>query len=248
MTPTMISPYCYRVGEAISAMDSYFKQYAATHPDSKQDLRRMVQNYQREQGLDPDKPLQLKFLSQESFLFLIREVQYFLAEVNIDLQLETTSNEKEVFKQLHSTWKNKNDQPWDMLIWGNFDWYKHPWANFFVFKSFDSWSSMPFNNKLNSLTNRLTQISPDSADYIPLMTEFIRTAYEGNYMLFLPGPNNVYAVNKEVVFNPGRSAFVYLNDLEVTDLHWSLRNSGVYPKSRQRPLAINRQNFNRGQP
>jgi peptide/nickel transport system substrate-binding protein len=60
-------------------------------------------------------------------------------------------------------------------------------------------------------------------------------------MVFLPTPNNIYAVNKEVAFRPGSSAFVYLRDLEVTDLHWSLRGADPYPPERQAPLQIGRQ-------
>jgi len=48
-------------------------------------------------------------------------------------------------------------------------------------------------------------------------------------------------VNKEVVFNPGRSAFVYLRELEVTDKHWSVRTSQAYPVQRKQPLKVNRQ-------
>ncbi len=67
-------------------------------------------------------------------------------------------------------------------------------------------------------------------------------------MVFLPNPNNVYAVNKEVVFNPGRSAFVYLRDLQVTDQHWSLRGNHAYPAERQKPLRINRQYIEESSP
>jgi hypothetical protein len=85
--------------------------------------------------------------------------------------------------------------------------------------------------------------NPQSDDYVPVLAKFIRHVYEHNYMVFLPTPHNVYAVNKEVVFNPGRSAYVYLRDLEVTDLHWSLRGDAPDPEARKRPLKILRCNF-----
>jgi hypothetical protein len=81
----------------------------------------------------------------------------------------------------------------------------------------------------------------ESDDYVPLIADFIRYVYEKNYMVFLPSPNNVYAVNKEVVFTPGHSAFLYLRDLQVTDQHWSMRGDQAYPAERQRPLRVNRQ-------
>jgi peptide/nickel transport system substrate-binding protein len=67
-------------------------------------------------------------------------------------------------------------------------------------------------------------------------------------MVFLTSPNNVYAFNKDVVFNPGRSAFIYLRDLEVTDKHWSVRTKKVYPLARQQPLKVNRQRLQESTP
>ena len=79
-----------------------------------------------------------------------------------------------------------------------------------------------------------------SSDYQPFLAEFIRHVHARNYMVFLPTPNSVYAVNKEVVFQPGQSAFVYLRDIEVTDWHWSVRGNKALPKHRREPLMIHR--------
>ncbi len=131
---------------------------------------------------------------------------------------------------------------------GNYDWYKHPWAAFFVYLPGTSWSTIPPDAELVDLTERLLSTNVVSDEYVPLLAEFIRYVYEHNYMVFLPNPNNVYAVNKEVLFNPGRSAFVYLRDLQVTDQHWSLRGSHGYPEGRQKPLRINRQDIEESSP
>lgn len=243
LSPTMVSPNFYRVREAIDSLEDYFIQQAKTHDDSIENLRLTVKNYQLEQGLDPKKPLQLTLLAQESFLFLIRDIQYFLKQVNIELKADVVSSEKHVFRQLLRTWNNQNDQPWDLLLWGNYDWYKHPWAAFFVYKPFYAWSTIPPNATLEGFTDRLLQLNVESDRYVPLLADFIRHVYEKNYMVFLPTPNNVYAVNKEVFFNPGRSAYIYLRDLEVTGHHWSVRGDQAYPKERKKPLHINRQNF-----
>ena len=116
---------------------------------------------------------------------------------------------------------------------------KHPWSAFFVYVPGSSWSTLPANETLDNYTDSLLRSNPDSADYVPLVADFIRHIYENNYMVFLPNPHNVYAVNKEVVFNPGRSAFVYLRDIEVTDYHWSLRKDEIYPQDRRDPVRIN---------
>ena len=243
LSPTMESPNFYRVAEAIDSLDGFFSDHSQSHGVSTPQLRTIVQRYQRENDLDPDQPLRLTLLAQESFLFLIRDIQYFLEQVNIDLHAEIVTSEKQVFRQLFDTLEDANEQPWDLLLWGNYDWYKHPWAAFFVYLPGTSWSTIPDDPQLVDLTERLLRSSVMSEGYVPLLAEFIRYVYEQNYMVFLPSPNNVYAVNKEVVFTPGRSAFVYLRDLQVTDQHWSLRGAQPYPATRQRPVRISRQSL-----
>ena len=174
-------------------------------------------------------------------MFLVRDIRHFLSEVNIDLHPRVLDSEKLVFRQLFDTVENRNELYWDLLLWGNHDWYKHPWSAFFVYVPGTSWSTLPENDVLRDYTDRLLRSNMESGQYITLIAEFIRHIYENNYMVFLPSPNNVYAVNKEVVFNPGRSAFLYLRDLQVTDKHWSLRGDQPYPEQRKRPVRINYQ-------
>ncbi len=243
MSPTTVSPNFYRVAEAIRSLDDYFAEYRASRDFSAGALRALVRDFQKDNGLDPEKPLELTLLVQESFLFLTRDIQYFLEQVNIDLRAEVVASEKQVFRQLFDTRNDTNEIAWDLLLWGNFDWYKHPWTAFFVYLPRTSWSTIPDNPELVELTQRLLRTDVESDQYVPLLAEFIRYVYERNYMVFLPNPNNVYAVNKEVSFQPGRSAFVYLRDLEVTDLHWSLRGGAPYPPERKSPLQISRENI-----
>ncbi|MEH6636692.1 MAG: ABC transporter substrate-binding protein [Halioglobus sp.] len=241
LSPTMVSPNFPQVSAAIELLGDYFTQYAVTHDSSIVHLRQLVHEYQRESGLNTNQPLPLTLLVQESFMFLVRDIQYFLGQVNIDLKAQVLDGEKQVFRQLFATVEDNNDLPWDLLLWGNYDWYKHPWSAFFVYVPGSSWSTIPPDQVLVEYTDGLLASNLDSDQYVPLIAELIRYIYENNYMVFLPSPNNVYAVNKEVVFNPGRSAFVYLRDLEVTDKHWSVRTSQAYPMQRKQPLKVNRQ-------
>jgi peptide/nickel transport system substrate-binding protein len=242
-SPTIASPNYFRLQEAIRSLDLYFSEYAQAHDSSVEGLRAMVQEYQRENNLNAEKPLKLTLLVQESFLFLIRDIQYSVSQVNIELKAEVRATEKLVFRQLFDTAINENQQPWDLLLWGNYDWYKHPWAAYFVCVSGSSWSTIPPDPQLVDLTDRLVRTNVTSDEYVPMLAEFIRYVFERNYMVFLPSPNNIYAVNKEVVFTPGRSAFIYLRDLQVTDHHWSLRGDQPYPAARQRPYRISRQSI-----
>ena len=241
LSPTMVSPNFPQVSAAIELLEDYFVQYAATNDSSIAQLRQLVHEYQLENGLNADEPLSLTLLVQESFMFLVRDIQYFLAQVNIDLKAQVVDGEKQVFRQLFATVEDKNTLSWDLLLWGNYDWYKHPWSAFFVYVPGSSWSTIPLDQALVDYTDGLLGSNPGSDQYVPLIAELVRYIYEKNYMVFLPSPNNVYAVNKEVVFNPGRSAFVYLRDLEVTGKHWSVRKERAYPSTRMQPLKVNRQ-------
>ena len=241
LSPTMVSPNFPQVTAAIDLLDDYFVQYAKTHDNSIAQLRQLVKEYQLENGLNADEPLVLTLLVQESFMFLVRDIQYFLGQVNIDLKAQVLDGEKQVFRQLFATVEDKNELSWDLLLWGNYDWYKHPWSAFFVYVSGSSWSTIPVDQVLVDYTDGILASNLDSDRYVPLIAELIRYIYEKNYMVFLPSPNNVYAVNKEAVFNPGRSAFVYLRDLEVTEQHWSVREQRAYPAARMQPLKVNRQ-------
>ena len=239
-SPTMVSANFPGVSDAIRSLKGFFSDYAHERDFSTEQLREMVRAYQREKGLDPEQPLRLTLVAQESFLFLIRDIQYFLAQVHIDLEAKIVDSEKKVFRQLFDTLEDANVIPWDLLLWGNYDWYKHPLTALFVYQSGTSWSTVRPDARLAKLIDRINETGTDSDAYVPLLADFIRYVYERNYMVFLPNPNNVYAVNKEVVFNPGRSAFVYLRDLQVTDHHWSLRGDTPYPAERKRPLGITR--------
>lgn len=243
LSPTMVSPNFPRVASALSALQNYFDQSIQPSMDNTAGLRQQVYDYQKERGLDPGAPLQLTLLVQESFMFLVRDIQYFLKQVNIDLQTVVLAGEKQVFRELFATAEGNNEQAWDLLLWGNYDWYRHPWSAFFVYVPGTAWSTLPPDPMLLDYTDRLLRMNIDSDKYVPLIADLIRYVYEKNYMVFLPSPNNVYAVNKEVVFNPGNSAFLYLRDVQVTDQHWSLRGDRGYAAERKRPLRVNRQNF-----
>lgn len=240
LSPTTVSPNFYRVDAAIASLEGYFADETARQNLSVSHLRSLVQEYQKENGLDPEQPLALTLFAQESFLFLIRDIQYFLSQINIELRAEITDSERQVFRELHDTQHLENAQPWDLLLWGNYDWYKHPWTAFFVYQPGTAWSTLLPDATLVDLTGRLLSTSVDSDAYVPLLAEFIRYVYERNYMVFLPTPHSVYAVNKEVVYRPGRSAFVYLRDLQVTDEHWSVRGDRPYPEERTRPVRTTR--------
>lgn len=248
LSPAMISPNYYKVDKAFANLKGFFEfEKFKLQTDSKLEvLKSIVASYQRENGLDSAKALEIKMLVQESFVFLARDIQFFLSRVNIDLKLDVVTDEKSVFKQLFRTHKSENDKDWDILIWANFDWFRHPWAAFFVYSTENAWSTIPKNAQLIEMCDQLLKIDEDSEEYTPLISSFIKYVYRNNYMLFLPSPHMVYAVNKEVVFHPRTSPIVPLWELEVTDMHWSLRGDEEYPEKYKVAYEVQRENFQEG--
>lgn len=240
LSPTMVSPNYYKASDAIELLGNYFENFEKENDLSIKALKTIVQDYQVARGKKPNEPLEFTLLVQEDFLFIVREIQHFLTQVNISVDLDIVPTEQDVFHQLHGTWENTNEKKWDFLLWGNYDWYKHPWATFFVYAGFNSWSTIPSDKTLQAYSAKISSINTESNQYVPYLAEYIQYLHENNFMVFLPTPNNVYTVNKEVFFNPGSSAFVSIRDLQVTKNHWSLRDDSVYPEKKKRPLVINR--------
>jgi len=54
-------------------------------------------------------------------------------------------------------------------------------------------------------------------------------------MLFVPSPNIVLAVNKEVFYEPISVAIMPLWRTKISKYHWSVRK-GPYPLERQKPM------------
>ncbi len=245
LTPTTISPHFYKMDKILKRLEPFLKKEKEKFKNiNKNDyLKKIVTDYQIENNMDSKKPLEIKVLTSESFLFLMKEIKYFLEQININLKIDVVQEENKIFKELLTTYNNKNEKHWDILIWANFDWFKHPYATLFVYYTNIAWSPIPFEDKLHNMINKLFVVDVESDEYISLIANIMKKSYLNNYMLFLPSPNIVYAVNKEVVFHPRPSAFIPLWELEVTDLHWSLRKDKEYPEELKKPYEIIRKNF-----
>ncbi len=243
LSPTMVSPNFYRLDKAIASLDDYLNESSKGKSNNLDSMRAVVANYQKAQGLDANEKLQLTVLAQESFHFLIKDIAYFLQQVNIELSVEILPTEEEVFQQLHVTWNNQNSKHWDLLLWGNTDWYKHPWSAFFVYMPSYAWSTIPADPLLEQYIEKLFKAGMESQEYVKVAADIIRHVHENNLMVFLPTPNNVFAINKEVHFNPGSSAFVYLRELQVTQYHWSIRGDTPLPEERKQAMQITKRSF-----
>jgi len=236
-SPTMVSPNFYGVRQASSHLQPYSLIESPLSSNLREDLINTIKKYQVKYGMDPDLKLQLKFLVQESFLFLIKDIKYFLEQIHIELELEIVAAEKDIFNQLFSTKGSLNEPNYDFLIWGNYDWIRHPWAALFVYRPSSVWSTIGSDDLLENYISLLFKTAIDEPEYIPLLRSMIEHVYYQSYMLFLPSPNKVLALNKEVYYKPRPSAFIPLWEIEVSDNHWSVRK-GDYPVELKKPVEI----------
>jgi ABC-type transport system substrate-binding protein len=236
-SPTMVSPNFYGVRQASRHLQPYSLIQSPLSSDVRKKLINTIKKYQVKYGMDPEKKLQLKFLVQESFLFLIKDIKYFLEQIHIELELEIVAEEKNIFSQLLSTRDGLNTSKYDFLIWGNYDWIRHPWTALFVYRPSSTWSTIGHDDSLETYISLLFQTAIDEPEYIPLMKTIIEYVYHQSYMIFLPSPNKVLALNKEVYFQPRPSAFLPLWEIEVSDNHWSVRQ-GNYPIELKIPVEI----------
>lgn len=202
------------------------------------------------QTVDPNSPseqarlrsilqgLKLKVLTQERFLFLWRGIEYQLAKVGVELDFNITTTETLIFRELLSTNARQNQIDWDLLIWGNDDWFFfHPWTAFFVYRTHNVWSTLLPDKIMDNYIEEMFKMAVHEPGYMDIVQNIIQRAHEQAYMLFVPTPNKVFAVNKEVIFTPYKMASMPLWEIELTNEHPSIRR-GEYREDLKQPFDI----------
>lgn len=201
---------------------------------------------------DPDEPqtrqrltevlsgLTLRVLTQDRFMPLWRGIETDLAKVGVHLDITQTTDEKVIFSTLLTTNARKNAKDWDLLIWGNDDWFfNHPWTAFFVYRTTNVWSTVFPDPTMDGYIEEMFGAEAGTTEFTQVCEKIMRRAYDNAYMLYVPTPNKVFAVNKEVLFHPYKMACIPLWKIQVTDQHWSVR-VGPYPQRLQQSVQITR--------
>ena len=184
--------------------------------------------------------LKLTVLTQDRYRPLWRGIETHLNKVGVTLEIEFTTSEKEIFGPLLKTNAGENLKHWDLLIWGNDDWYfNHPFTVFFVFRTHNVWSTIFPDPTMDGYIEDMFRTSVSAPEFVWVCEKIMHRAYDESYMLFVPTPNKVFAVNKEVIFQPYKMACIPLWKIQVTDQHWSVR-AGSYPTELKRPVEIKR--------
>ncbi len=217
--PTTASVHYEMVSNAIGDMSYHGKNLSKTEQEK---IKKILNG------------LSLKVITQDRFMFLWKGIEYQLKKYGVKLIFHTTTNEKDVYNALLENRKNPKD--WDLLTWGNDDWYgKHPWTVFFSYRTSSDWSAIDNDEILQEYIQNLFASEEGSSEFKASIKNIIKRVYEKAYMLFVPSVNAVYAVNKEVDFTPYSLATMPLWKSKITKYHRSVFKSN-YPNSRQNPM------------
>lgn len=208
--PTLASPNFPGVDKVSQSLKAYSE---VEHPrEIREELTRILSG------------LKLKVLTQERFMFLWQSIDRNLRKVGVELEFEVTQNEPVIFEQLLSTNGGNNTKDWDFLVWGDDDWYfNHPWSAFFVYQTDSVWSTISPDPTMNQYLAQMFEEIPNTPSFTRSVRKIMQRAYDEAYMLFVPAPNKVMAVNEAVFFEPLKMASMPLWNLDVSDQHWSVR-------------------------
>lgn len=236
LSPTQASPYFPGVREVAKSLRPYSEVEVPDSPTKRRELRTILNG------------LKLKVLTQDRFLALWRGIETHLRQVGVTLDIVVTPSEKEIFGPLLKTNAGENEVSWDLLVWGNDDWFfNHPFTAFFVYRTDNVWSTIYPDPIMDGYIGEMFRASVNDPEFVEISRKIMQRAYDEAYMLFVPTPNKVFAVNKEVVFQPYKMACIPLWKIQVTDQHWSLRQ-GSYPTELTKPVQIARTNDDKRNP
>lgn len=181
------------------------------------------------------KGLHLKVMTMERFMFLWKGIEYQLKQYGVTLEYTITSSEKDIYGQLLTN--RKDPKEWDILTWGNDDWCSnHPWTTLFAYRTSDKWSSIDRDDMMQAYIEHFFDVDFQSNSFDAIVNKMVRRIYDEAYMLFVPSPNIVLAVNKEIHYEPSSVLLMPLWKAKLTRFHWSIRKGAPYPKERHAPM------------
>lgn len=185
--------------------------------------------------------LELEIFTQDRFLFLLKGIEFQLKKYGVKFAYKITTSEKDIYKQLLNTNKNKNTQKWDILVWGDDDWYyQNPWTVFFIYENGSPWSTIPEDKKMQKYINRYFITKQNSNEFKDVVKDILFQARKKAYTLRVPSLNKVIAVNKEVIYKPYQGGIIPLWEIEISNNHWSVRERKEYPENLKKAIKPKR--------
>ena len=222
LAPTEASVNYRSVKRATEHLQTWGER-ARQNPEEEKELKKILNG------------LELDVITMDRFMFLWRGIEHQLKQYGVTLRYTTTPNEKEIYEQLLTN--RASPKTWDILTWGNDDWSSNnPWTAFFAYRISDKWSAIDKDDVMQEYIERFFDLEFQSEAFDEVVSKIVKRAYEKAYMLFVPSPNIVLAVNKEVRYEPSSVLMMPLWKAKLTKYHWSIRNNTQYPKEREAPM------------
>lgn len=188
--------------------------------------------------------LTLEIFLQDRFLFLIKGIEYQLKEYGVKINYKITTSEKDIYSQLLTTSSNKNTLKWDLLVWGDDDWYyENPWTVFFIYENNSVWSTIPKDDLMQQYIQNFFVTKINTKEYKDVVKNILFRAKDMAYTLAVPSVNKVFAVNKELIFKPYKGGIIPLWQIEISKNHWSIREDKEYKKELRKPIKLERINY-----
>lgn len=187
--------------------------------------------------------LELNIFTQDRFMFLLKGIEFQLKKYGVVFNYTITNSEKDIYKQLLSTNTNKNTQNWDLLVWGDDDWYyQNPWTLFFIYETSGAWSTIGKDDLMQEYIKQYFVSKIGTQEYENVTKDILFRARDMAYTLRVPSLNKVIAVNKEVIYKPYQGGIIPLWEIEITNNHWSLRDNPIYDESLKKSIKPKRIN------
>ncbi len=174
-------------------------------------------------------------------MFLFKGIEFQLKKYGVNFEYVVTNSEKDIYKQLLTTSSNKNTKEWDLLIWGDDDWYyQNPWTVFFIYEIGSAWSTIPKDDTMKAYIENYFLTKTGTLEYKELVKNILHRARQKAYTLRVPSLNKVIAVNKEVIYKPYEGGIIPLWEIELSKDHWSVRGKKEYKKELQEAVKPER--------
>lgn len=188
--------------------------------------------------------LTLNVFTQDRFMFLWKGIEFQLKQYGVKLNYQITTSEKDIYQQLLTTKDSKNSFAWDMLTWGDDDWYyQNPWTVFFIYENGSPWSTIEDDKVMGEYIKEFFETKTNTLAYEDIVEKILYRAREQAYTLRVPSHNKVIAVNKEVIYRPYEGGMIPLWEIEITKDHWSVREQNDYPKDLHEPIKPQRVHY-----
>ena len=188
--------------------------------------------------------LTLEVFLQDRFLFLLKGIEYQLKEYGVKINYKVTTSEKDIYSELLTTNSNKNSLKWDLLVWGDDDWYyQNPWTVFFIYENDSVWSTIQKDELMQKYIQELFVTKVDTVKYKEVVKNILFRAKDKAYTLSVPSVNKVFAVNKEVIFKPYQGGIIPFWEIEISNNHWSIRKEKEYSKELKKPIKLERVSY-----